>query len=137
DLVQRSVMVTTEITGQPVSESGYLASVELEQILSAAGEDVARINSVSVDGYGWIVRDPLEQTDLQGESSSYRAFALGLWDSDLRFLGERAISSADVMALERLIVRHGPWLNVERGCLVHGDLDTTHIYHHRGRYSGI
>ncbi|SRR5258706_10293373 len=46
DLLQRSIMITTEIKGQPVSQSASLPEESREAILAEAGQDLACINSV-------------------------------------------------------------------------------------------
>ena len=51
--LQRSVMVTTEVKGIPISQSSELRQGELGAIVIEAGRDLARINSVKVEGFGW------------------------------------------------------------------------------------
>jgi hypothetical protein len=51
-LLQRSVMVTAEIKGRPLSQSAMLSQKEREAILREAGRDLARISTVPVEGFG-------------------------------------------------------------------------------------
>ncbi len=65
EMLQRSVMVTTEIKGRPVSKSHNLDETTLHTVLIEAGTDLARINKMRVDGFGWIAR---EQDDMAIQS---------------------------------------------------------------------
>jgi aminoglycoside phosphotransferase (APT) family kinase protein len=136
-LVGRSIMLTRELPGTAVGESSDLSFGELGAIVAEAGQDVARISRLPVDGFGWIERGQCGSSGLQGETPTFRQFALERWDADLDFLERAAMTPSDVRTLERVVARHEPWLEVESGCLAHGDLDTTHIYQADGRYSGI
>ena len=51
-ILQRSVMVTTEIRGRPLSQSLSLSEDALQAIVLEAGRDLARANSLPVDGFG-------------------------------------------------------------------------------------
>lgn len=135
--LQRSVMITTEIKGQPVSCSATLNRHDMNRVLSDAGRELAHINSIDVDGFGWVERDQADITRLRAEWSSHRAFVLENWQADLAYLARSTLRSRTIAALEQLLSQHAPWLDVEQGYLAHGDLDTTHIYQHNGQYSGI
>lgn len=137
DLFQRSIMVTTEIRGQPISQSHSLPEEELERILREAGTDLAAINSVRVEGFGWIRRDLPKTTELYAQWPTYRAFIFEFWESDLAYLSKNVISNLEAAQLERVLLQHDCWLNVEQASLAHGDLDTNHIYQEGGRYSGL
>lgn len=135
--LQRPVMITTEIKGQPVSRSPALDRHDMSRVLRDAGRELAHINSIDVDGFGWVERDRADTTRLQAECSSHRAFMLEYWQADLAYLARSTLPARTIAALERLLFQHASWLDVEQGCLAHGDLDTTHIYQHHRQYSGI
>ncbi|QBD79580.1 aminoglycoside phosphotransferase family protein [Ktedonosporobacter rubrisoli] len=137
ELLQRSVLITTEIKGQPLSQSSTLLPKEMEAIAGDAGRDLARMNDVLVDGFGWIRRDTSETKRLRAEHSTYRSFALESWKADLDYLAEHVLSGAEATLLERILARYEAWLDCEQGQLAHGDFDTTHIYQDNGRYTGI
>lgn len=135
--LQRSVMVTTEIRGIPVSESSDLQQNELEHILVEAGRDMARINSVKVEGFGWVNRDQEVVHHLSAEWPTYRAFMLGYWEVDLAYLGKHVLDASEVAALEKIRAYYDSWLEIEQGYLAHGDFEPTHIFQENGRYTGI
>ncbi|MBO0777554.1 MAG: aminoglycoside phosphotransferase family protein [Ktedonobacteraceae bacterium] len=138
DLLERSLMVTTEIKGQPISQSQeQLSEEQIRAIVTAAGRDLARINSLAVEGFGWVNRDEAGTSDLRAEWPTHRAFALEYWTADLAYLAGNVLQPAEIRLLEHVLDRYDSWLDVEQAQLAHGDLDATHIYQHQGQYSGI
>ncbi len=137
DLLQRSIMVTSAIKGQPLNQSPALSEGVREAIVAVAGRELACINSVPVEGFGWVQRVSPETHCLRGEWSTYRAFALEWWQVDLAYLAKSTLSIAEVAMLERLISQYDSYLNSEGGYLAHGDFDSTHIYQEGGHYTGI
>ncbi len=131
-----SVMIIAEIAGQPIGESPELAPATLEQIVREAGRDLARINSLPVEGWGWIDRGS-HVAGLAAEHASWRDVVFEYWESDLAFLAAGAITAAEARALEQLLAGYDAWLDPQRSCLAHGDLDATHIFHQEGRYTGM
>lgn len=134
-MLQRSVMLTSAIPGRPID--ARLSGEALRRILNAAGRDLALINSIKVDGFGWIRRDQPATAELEGVEPSYRSFALGSIDEDLALLGEHQFSSAEIDSIQRIIERHDDWFDRTSARLAHGDFDATHIFELNGRYSGI
>lgn len=137
ELLQRSVMVTAEIKGQSMSQSSTLSLEEMEEILREAGRDLACLNSVLVEGFGWVRRDSPETGHLRAEWPTHRAFVLEYWEADVAYLAEHVLLRSEVALLERVLSRHDSWLDSEPGYLAHGDFDTTQIYQENGRYTGI
>lgn len=135
--LQRSVMLTTEIKGFPLSQSSALSACELDAILLEAGRDVALINGIPVDGFGWIQRTQHDTNHVGGELLTFRDFALEYWNADIAYLAENALSSSEIAALERIRSHYDSWLDETQACLAHGDFDTTHIFQDDGRYTGI
>lgn len=135
EAVGRAVMVTTEIAGAPVS--GYGAGEGLSRILAEAGRDLAVINGVPVDGFGWIRRDAALGDALAGERATFREFALEHFARDSALLGAGALRREEVAAIERIVVERDAWFDGGRAWLAHGDFDATHIYQCDGRYTGI
>lgn len=133
--LQRSIMVTTEIKGCSVSRS--LWTDETRAVLVAAGRDLAIINSLPVEGFGWIKRDSGAVTRLTAEHASYRDCALDHLNDDLAILRVALLTRAESAAIEVILGRHAGWLDNTQARLAHGDFDLTHIYAHGGRYSGI
>jgi Ser/Thr protein kinase RdoA (MazF antagonist) len=138
ELLQRSIMLTTEIPGQSLAQSPHPGEKALAEIAREAGRDLARINSLTVDGFGWVKRDPATPAGmLQAEWPTYRAFVDEYWNADLNYLAKHVLSTPEIAQLERVRSLYDRWLDLEQGCLVHGDFDITHIYQHQGHYSGI
>ena len=52
--IGRGMMLVREIEGAPLTGGGV---ADRAPILRAAGRDLARINAIAVDGYGWIRRE--------------------------------------------------------------------------------
>jgi aminoglycoside phosphotransferase (APT) family kinase protein len=137
ELFQRSIMVTSEIRGQPISQSHSLSEEVRAEVLREAGRDLAAINSVPVEGFGWIRRDLPKTSGLYAQWPTYRAFVLEYWESDLVYLTRDVISSLEAMQLNHVLLQHDSWLDVEQASLAHGDFGTPHIYQEGGRYTGI
>jgi aminoglycoside phosphotransferase (APT) family kinase protein len=128
----RSWMIMAEVPGRCIAQGG--TDDEARQAATAAGRDVAVINSVPVAGFGWLQRDGSEQ--LTAELPSYSQFAGSYlphpWPGRLSGLFDQR--QLDV--LHALVAGEQDRL-IRGGHLVHGDLDVTHIYADGGRYSGI
>ncbi len=137
ELFERSIMITNEIRGQPISQSHSLSEETRAEILREAGRDLAAINSVSVEGFGWIRRDLPKSNELYAQWPTYRAFVLEYWESDLAYLSRNVISSLEAMQLNHVLLQHDSWLDVEQASLAHGDFGATHIYQEGGCYTGI
>ena len=130
----RSMMVTAEIPGRPVGE--HHPGADLASVLREAGRDLAILNSIAVDGFGWVRRDRPDATRLEAELPTLRAFALD--DLDWQLASLAALLTGDELdAARQAVDRWGRLLDAERGSLAHGDLDASHIYHRDGRYTGI
>jgi aminoglycoside phosphotransferase (APT) family kinase protein len=135
--LRHSVMVTTEIKGFPLNKSSALSPRELDAILLEAGRDVAQINSIPVDGFGWIQRTQRNTTHVHAKLPTFRDFALEYWHEDIAYLAEHALSLSEVAALEQIRSHYDSWLDETQACLAHGDFDTTHIFQDNGHYTGI
>ena len=133
--VGRSVMITTEIKGTAIGKSDVGA--ELPDILRAAGRDVALLNQVPVDGFGWIRRDLPKDRALRGEMPTERAFLLAGFEHSLSTLQLHTGSSGLVDRIRDIVRSEAPRLAARHAYLAHGDLDLTHIYAQAGHYTGI
>jgi aminoglycoside phosphotransferase (APT) family kinase protein len=138
--LQRSIMVTTAITGQPLAEAGI--GPETERILYEAGQDLAQINSIPVTGFGWIKRDVgvSANGELRADRATFREFVFDPYDSlneHLGFLEFYLFSGREVAEIRERVNRLRPELDETSSWLAHGDFDTTHIYQDGGKYSGI
>jgi aminoglycoside phosphotransferase (APT) family kinase protein len=130
--LDRSCMIVTEVPGHSLAHGG--TDEEARRAARAAGRDTAVINSLNVQGFGWIRRTGTQP--LTAELSSYGEFAASYLPE--RWPGWLAgpFEQSQLDALEALVEaeRARP---VHAARLVHGDLDVTHIYICDGRYRGI
>lgn len=129
-------MVTTAIEGEPLDRATDAQT--LRRVLLDAGRDLAIINDLAVEGFGWIRRDNPSVTLLTAEMPTNRAFVLQDLDAHLGSLYEEGfLSRAWVEAIRIIVTRFDTYLDTERASLAHGDFDATHIYQHNGRYTGL
>ena len=134
-LLGRSVMITDAIPGVPLTAQ-TLPPDTLRALFFAAGQDLARINSIDVAGFGWIQRYGSGQAGLHGEHPTERAFVADIQHEVLPLL-DRLGLAADEMQLVRDLLQRPLGESSANGWLAHGDFDGTHIYQHEGKYSGI
>ncbi len=134
EIVGHSVMVTTEIAGEHVGRR--TVDRDTRNVLIEAGRDLAIINSVQVNGFGWIKRERAEAVDLEADQGSFRAFALEDFDARLSAMGS-LFRGGEITAIHETIERYDSWLDVDRAWLAHGDFDVTPIFQQDGRYTGI
>jgi aminoglycoside phosphotransferase (APT) family kinase protein len=128
--IGRGVMLVREIAGEPLAGAD---GVDRAPILRAAGRDLARINAVAVEGFGWIRRDEPVWPP-RGEDETYAAF-VDAGSSALAAVAEALPTDAtrDVLA-ERFA---GARIEEPPSRLAHGDFDATHIYQRDGAYMGV
>jgi aminoglycoside phosphotransferase (APT) family kinase protein len=110
---------------------------DTREILAAAGRDLAVINSLAVEGFGWIKRDRGETLHLEAQHPTYRDFIHEHLEQDLALLGDRVLTPSEVALAREILAEYDPWLDAEQAVLAHGDFDVTHIYQRDGQYSGI
>jgi aminoglycoside phosphotransferase (APT) family kinase protein len=123
-VLDRSVMVTTAIQGQPLSEI-------------TPGQELALLNQLAVDGFGWIRRDQPVSTNLVGEHASYRSWVEAPLDEALSQLSGIALTDADVAIVSSAVAATFNDRADTSATLAHGDLDVTHVYQDDGHYTGI
>jgi aminoglycoside phosphotransferase (APT) family kinase protein len=135
-ILGRTVMVEAEIKGAALSRTSFSREV-LERVAIEAGRDLARINSLTVEGFGWVRVDRARPTRLRARWPTFRAFALESRRTDLAYLRMHVLKPQESAQLERVLHTHDALLDVEQGYLAHGDFDSTHIFQENGHYTGI
>lgn len=109
-----------------------------EDVLLQAGKQLALINQVSVDGFGFIKRNREEKEGLlQGEQTSLHDYLHEILDEMLVLLPENAFSRGEVFQISNLLKEGANLLGRHEPCLVHGDFDDDHIFFHNQRFTGI
>ncbi|MEV6348808.1 aminoglycoside phosphotransferase family protein [Actinoplanes sp. NPDC051851] len=131
--IGRSAMVTTEIRGAPVTQLSdqALAASVVEQ----AGADLAVINQIPVDGFGFIRRQN-PRWPLPAEYPCYEDFLTAYfpqpWPGPLASLFDRTA----IRTVEDL-VEHERSSPPTAAKLSHGDFDLTQIFCADGHYTGL
>ncbi len=133
--LQRSVLVTTEIPGESIARSARVE--DTATVAREAGRDLARINSVPVEGFGWIRRDHNRRTKLTAQYSTAAEWRQEYVEAVERVDRAGALLSHETDAVRRNVEDFFRSLPCGPAWLAHGDLDVTHIYHRGGRYTGI
>jgi aminoglycoside phosphotransferase (APT) family kinase protein len=131
--LRRSVLVTTEIPGRPMITE-VPAPEALPGIYRAAGRDLALLNQIAVDGFGWIQN---RQTGWPLHAE-HRDFAQWIADFDAATLRHLEFSRVDVDRVEQLVadeIRHAP--PAGHGFLAHGDFYVSQVFHRDGHYTGM
>ncbi|GAA2755267.1 phosphotransferase family protein [Actinopolymorpha rutila] len=131
----RSIMVTTEVHGAPMSASTPTRAVA--EIGRSAGRDLARIHGVPVHGFGWVRREhDRAGWPLRAEHRTYAEYVDP--SAVAGALAGIGFSTDQVRAIERLLqeaVETGPTAGV--GSVAHGDFDASHIFENDGSYTGL
>jgi aminoglycoside phosphotransferase (APT) family kinase protein len=136
ETLQRSVLITTELKGCPISQSTSLREDELQAIVREAGRDLACINTLPVAGFGWM-RGRTETESFSAPFRSLRAFVLSNWKSSINALANNVLSASEMSMLEQVLARYDSWLEREPSHLAHGDFSARHIYQNDGQYTGV
>ena len=131
--VGRSVMITTETTGRSLAEIPSLG-VGLT-VIEAAGADLARINQVAVDGFGWVTRRD-GRWPMAAAHATYAEFAASEFPDPRPGRLGSLFDTRALASIERLIdnERRRP---LSHARLAHGDFDVTPIFWAESRYTGI
>jgi aminoglycoside phosphotransferase (APT) family kinase protein len=132
----RSIMVTSEVAGCPVGSGKPPNNVRA--ILREAGRDLALINRLPVDGFGWIQNELNRDGKLQAEFPTYAEWInhhIGDCTDVLKVAA--VLVEAEAQAIDELMRVEAGKAASAQAFLAHGDFDVTHIYHVGGVYSGI
>lgn len=128
-----SLMVEEEIKGTSAQDSWPAAG--LNEILQEAGRELALVNQVPVDGFGWVKRENCGT--LLGEKPTLGDLYYEHLESDLNLLPEYPFSPEEAVAIRLHLETGLASLDRAKASLVHGDFDLTHIFHSDNSYSGI
>jgi len=129
----RSVLVVGEIAGEPLARCRDGRATR--RVARAAGRELAVLNGVGVQGFGWVRRQP-PAWPLRATSRTYAEFVTSYlpdpWSGPLGAL-------FTVTELDRLwaLVASERSRDLGSAALAHGDFDTTHIFQVDGEYTGL
>jgi aminoglycoside/choline kinase family phosphotransferase len=131
-----SIMLVKEILGSKVSDCSSID--EYEDILFEAGKQIAVINQVKVDGFGWIKRGNEEYgTTLRGEKNTLHDYIYEFLDEDLFLLSEKVFNKGDKSQITSILNSGIELMLRHESNLIHGDFDDSQIFHQAGKYTGI
>lgn len=133
--LERSALIMSEVEGIPLAEvqSPDVAA----RVVREAGADVAALNAVQMNGFGWLDR---RRPGLPpcGQLGSYAEFVeSNLLIPSLRRERLEHLLSGNHLARIEAIISAARVRPLSTGRLAHGDLDATHIYCDNGSYTGI
>jgi aminoglycoside phosphotransferase (APT) family kinase protein len=133
DAIGRSIMITTEVPGACLA--AHSAAAFAAAVVEEAGADLAVLNQVTVDGFGWVRRCG-RRWPMRAQHTTYAAFVTSYlpqpWPGPLASL----FDPPTLDAIEDLIEQERTRIAVP-SVLAHGDFDTTQIFCADGRYTGL
>jgi aminoglycoside phosphotransferase (APT) family kinase protein len=131
-----SVMLTTEIPGW--SLCARTPANVAENVVMAAGRDLAWINAIPVKGFDWVRRDMQDVPErLTAEQPTARDFLLTDLTARFAVLPAAGFTADEVDRLTAIVRTGERWLDDDHAHLSHGDFDTSHIYADVSGYRGI
>ena len=136
-LDKKSFMIVTEIPGKSISNSKNLTNGQLADILYETGKELALINSIEVNGIGWI--EAVKTNKLVAYSKNYQEFIIHENMKRLAELEKEKIISSSIFAkTKNYIETNSNLFNLnENSYLAHGDFGNSHIFQKNAKYSGI
>lgn len=134
EVLERSLMITRDVGGSCVEN---MRGEIPRNLLVDAGKNLAKINSVSVPGIGYI--DKESGVGFVGSGKNYGDFILKDVDEKIEQLARLGILDGETAELAAGFVRRNTkmMLGYEKGWLAHGDFDMTHVYAVGGKLTGF
>ncbi|HZC26429.1 MAG TPA: phosphotransferase [Actinopolymorphaceae bacterium] len=130
--IGRSVLITTAIRGVPLEQVASRAAAA--DVLREAGKDIALLNQVPVDGFGWIRHDG--SGSLHAQLGSYAEFVTAGLPAGWPHLLAGVFTADELDVMEALVELERARIT-PAATLAHGDFKLAHIYIQRGSYTGL
>ncbi len=132
-----SYMILKEIKGDSIRESRVLRLNDIEKIIIEAGKQIALVNTIEVNGVGWI--DRAEGNNLFASVKDYDDFAIKNLQNMLIDLVSKNIVSKELSEkIFQYIDKNKQLFDIKgKSFLAHGDFGIDHIYQNDGKFSGI
>lgn len=132
----KSFMITSKMPGLAVN-----SLIEKRgKIIQSAGQDLAKLQTIKIDGFGWLdVKTPY-CIKLVGSCDSYSKFffeGIRIIDRLSYLKEEKILSNAICSNVESFLLQNKDKLNLEQAVLSHSDLSNEHIFFDGDAYSGI
>jgi aminoglycoside phosphotransferase (APT) family kinase protein len=131
----RSVLATTEIPGEPVAAREVDAATRT--IVRDAGRDLAIINQLPVQGYGWIVREHGGDAELRAEHGTRCQWTAEHGAAVDLLVRTRRLEGRAARRARTAVESWAALSTGERSWLAHGDFDVSHIFQHAAHYTGV
>jgi len=133
---QRSLMLVSAVPGRAIGAGQPPLRVDL--VLRLAGREIARMNQIPVQGYGWANRIAPTTGGLAAEYATLAAWLQAHFAGPIQALAMGdALSGHEVAQLALLLERAADMFAHEAAVLAHGDFDVTHIYFQHDAYTGM
>lgn len=136
-LDKKSFMIVTEIHEKSISNSKNLTNNQLSDVLYETGKELALINSIEINGIGWI--EEIKANKLVAYSKNYQEFIINENMGRLAELEKEKIISFSIFTKTKNYIETNSNLFDlnENSYLAHGDFGNSHIFQKNGKYSGI
>jgi len=131
DLLGKSIMLTSEISGQCIDRIDRYDS-DTADVLFTAGKQLAIINSIRVDGFSWINGDINDV--FVGEKQNFYDYYYEKLHSDIDLLQDYGFNIGEI---KTAVDKAYTILETDTAYLAHGDFDNSHIFYKDGCYTGI
>lgn len=139
-MIGRSYMIESETKGMALWTPTGGDSPEMQfarSILFDAGKELARINSVTVKGFGY-VRSVSPKGEVSGEFKDFPSYVAHELEQNLNASQDKKlISSSEAERTEAAILHFASVCTDTEAFLSHGDYDTSHIFSEGGKYQGV
>jgi aminoglycoside phosphotransferase len=133
---QRSLIVTTAIAGLSLARAA--SPKVITSVLREAGRELALLNGMPVNGFGWVQRDCSIFYELRGEYSTFADWVRAETVPAVATMARHGLlTEAQVVKLELHTAVALEQFQHEPATLAHGDFDLTHIFYKEGRYMGM
>jgi aminoglycoside phosphotransferase (APT) family kinase protein len=134
--IARSMMLVGEIAGQAIGYSSPPPAAEA--IVAQAGRDLALVNQIVVQGYGWANRVAAGSGQILAEHATPAGWLQGHFAAPLAALaGCGALPNPAAAQLAGMLDRARVVFADQPAALAHGDFDVTHIYYAGETYTGM
>ena len=133
--LDRSATLTARMRGAPLLESSGLEADDVRRIARAAGRDLARINQLPVQGFGWVESAAVPDRSLIAEHSTRSAWTEEYKVAVQEIATSDLFSSGSLDLLKSAIARWRARPGRAQSFLAHGDFDATHIFMSASTYT--
>lgn len=124
--LDRSAALTSAIAGRSIDRHTPIAA--LHRIVHRAGRDLAAINAIPVQGYGWVDSVRGEDRHLVAEHPTRAAWAAEYLAATDTVIASDTFDGFLIGALREVMRTWADLPDAQPSALAHGDFDATHIY---------